>query len=162
MSAANPKWARWIYATMAKYLGGVAEQNDFGLVIEALQERTTTQKRSTHKAEATIYGPHTRELSQGYHRINVEVFIVVSSDRQSQPNGYNHMDITGALQNALDQCIEVKEYEPGNLAPAHVGYLTPSTEANDEITLENLKPADTDQLLHSVLTAKYQGFFTQT
>lgn len=162
MAAANSKWARWVQASIAKHLHAAAAAVQLPLVVEFLDDRSTAWRAAEYKAEVTISGPNTRELSYNFHRVEAAVFIVISSNKQKDANAYKHLDFAGAMQNALDKCIEVKEYDLNVVSPATVGFLTPRTGDTANIPIDNLKPGDSDQLIHSVIEARYLGHFTQS
>jgi hypothetical protein len=158
---ANSRWPRWVVASFAKHVHAAAEVAEVPLVVELLDDRSKEFLSSRIKAEATISGPRIQELSAGLWRIQVTVFVVISSDRQTDANAYDHLDVAGVFLQALAQCVEVKEYGISNPDPAHVGYLDPRTGQGDEIDLQNLRPGEKDQQSHTVLEVDYLGYFSQ-
>ena len=159
--ASNPKWPRWVHASISKHLHAAAALVELPLVVEFLDDRSVDWRKAHYKAEVTIAGPHTRELSKGFFRVWVDVFVVLSSNKQTDTNAFKHLDHAGAIETALDRCIEVRKYDVGEVSPALVGILTPRTEDGDSISIDNLKPGDSDQLIHTVIEARYLGFFSE-
>lgn len=155
MGAVNPNWHRWIYASVAKHLKDSV--GDLPLVVEFLDKRGTDWETAVSKAEATITGPMTKEISAGLHRIWVDVFITLTSHLSS--NGYQHVDHAGTLASALDQCIVCKDYGATGLET--IGIIHPTPEANQPVKVNHLKPAAKDTQLHSTIQAKFLGYFTE-
>lgn len=157
MSAVNPNWHRWVYASLAKHIHSAATAASLPMVVEFLDKRGEAWNSANSKAEATITGPATRELSQGLHRVWADVFIVLTSKLDS--NNYDHIDFVGQMANALDQCILVKDY--GATGLVDVGNLTPRSEASDSIQVVHVKPTEKDTQIHSTIEARYYGLFTE-
>lgn len=146
---------------MAKHLHTVATDAQLPLAIETLDDRTKEFIDSQHKCEVTITGPHTRELSPKEHRVWVEVFVVITSNTGGKINAGIHRDFCGAIHNALDRSIEVRQYDKDNNSPALVGCLSPRIGNNDAITDSQLRASDSDKQVVSVIEARFEGFFTQ-
>lgn len=157
MGAVNPLWHRWVYASIAKHLHAAALADDLALVVEFLDKRNTDWLEATSKAEATITGPMTREISSGLHRVWVDVFIVVTSNLSD--NDYAHIDHVGAMASALDQCILVKDY--GATGLVEVGTIKPRAESGDSVKVNHLKPATKDTQIHSTIQARFLGYFAE-
>lgn len=160
MTAVDPKLQRWVYASIAKHLHAAATTASLPLVVEVLDTPPDTWKEAKHRAEVIISGPSTREISKGLRRVQVSIFCVVSSFKQVT-NAYDHLDKVGALANALDRCIEVRDYDVGNDAPALIGELKPRAEDTDRIRVDHIKPTESDNRTHSVIEANLVGFFTE-
>lgn len=153
--AVNPNWHRWIYASVADHLHAAAAAAGLPLVVEMLDTRSPTWETATSKAEAVISGPITAEKSKGLYLVVVDVFVIITSDRTS--NDYDHIDHAGAIANALDQCILVKDY--GATGLVDVGELRPmNTESVDVI---HLKPTAKDTQVHSTVGVRHLGYFTE-
>lgn len=157
----DAKLTRYIFGSVAKHLHDAADAASLPLIVEFLDDRAEPWLSAPNRAEVTISGPATREISSGVYRVWVTVTVVISSDRQTDVNAYNHLDYAGAMQAALDQCITVKNYDVGEDSPETIGFLTPRNRPNDAIPVDNLKPGETDQFNHSVITARLGGYFLE-
>jgi hypothetical protein len=156
MLATNQNWPRWIRASVSTHLKTYAANSPaLPLVIEGLDDRPTAFINAPNKAEATIVGPHVRELSQGYFRVQVDVAVVITSELGK--NAFDHADHVGKIQNALDRSIEVREY--GNPSPAKVGCLRPRSGKDDAIHADSSKQTDPDKFSSSIVTARLIGYF---
>lgn len=155
MAEVNRLLQRWVNASVAKHLHAAAAEVSLPFVIEFLDTRSTAFKNSALKAEATIIGPSTRLLSPGFVHVICGVFVKVSSVPMLDTNAWKHADAVGRLQEALHQCITVKEYAEGEPSPAEVLVLEPRSDQPVNVT--NITPSVADQLLHSVLNAEYRG-----
>lgn len=70
-------WPRWIFASVADALKQIATENDIPVLVEHLDERTETFERATDKAEIRVTGPWIQEISKGYHRVWVDVNVLL-------------------------------------------------------------------------------------
>jgi hypothetical protein len=156
MGAVNPRWHRWIFASIAKHLHAAADGQSLPLVVEMLDKRDEAWKTAVHKTEATISGPATRGVG-GEFEVVVDVTIILTSDLTD--NDYDHLDYAGEMASALDQCILVMDY--GATGLVEIGKLKPSTDPGEAIRVTNLKPAEKDTQLHSVITARLSGYFEE-
>lgn len=167
MASANPKWPRYVKASLTRYLLAVAAPVDgLALIVNGVHTDTNPDYvAATYKAEATIAGPFTREISKNYHRVWVTVTIVLSGATGNEQDVFRQGDIAGKLVEALDACIDVREYEAsyteGDPAPELVGHLRPSDGANDHIGARDIKPTDADKLRHTFIEARFIGYFPQ-
>lgn len=156
----NPKWHRWIYASVADHLHTAAAAVSLPLIVEFLDERGDPWNSATRKAEATITGPRTLEVSRGLFRVHVDVFVVVTSDRAlSGGTDYDHIDKVGAIDSALQQCIACRTY-PGPPVD-DIGTLKPRSTDSDETNPNHLKPAEKDTQIHSTIEARLIGWFKE-
>lgn len=158
--AVNPKWHRWVYASVADHLHTAASNASLPLVVEFLDKRDDVWNAAPRKAEATITGPRTRELSRKLFRVHVDVFVVVTSDLASSGStDYIHIDKVGALDSALQECILCRTY--GEMPVEDIGILIPRSSDNDETKPNHLKPAEKDTQIHSTIEARLIGFFKE-
>ena len=95
--AANPNWARWIFHSVADYLKEVATDADLPVLIEHFDERTAAFERATDKAEIRITGPFDQELSKGYHRIYVDVNVLLTSRYDGPEERCDHPQVCGPV-----------------------------------------------------------------
>lgn len=140
----------WFYASIAEHIHNLVTAE---LVIDFLDTRSDAWDSATTKAEVTISGPRSREVTKGCHRSHVDVFVRVTSHMSS--NNYGHLTTVGEIVNALDRCILIYSYPtPGEL----VDEITPRSETNDEINVTHLQPAEKDTQIHSTIEARYVGY----
>lgn len=157
----NPNWARWIFASVADYLHTAASAKTptaLQLVVEMLDKRNAVWEAAATRAEATISGPFTKEQNSGCYLVTLDVFLVITSDlAPSGGSDYDHIDFTGHMQNALDNCIICKDY--GATGTIEIGTLTP--ENADPRGPTHLKPSTKDTQIHSTLNARFIGIFSE-
>jgi len=157
MAPVNASWHRWIYASVADHLTVGAALIPVELRIEFTSKRSAAWKAAATKAEATLTGPMTKETNPGLFNVWFDVFIVLSSKADS--NNYGHVDAAGGLANLLDQCILIKDY--GDTGLLTVGSIRPRSDANENVEVKHLKPKEGDDLIHSTISARYFGLFTE-
>ena len=75
----DPNWARWVFASLATLLKGVAEDCNLPVIVEGLDERTTAFMEATDRVEIRITGPFTRDLSRNYYELSVDANAVLSA-----------------------------------------------------------------------------------
>lgn len=155
--AVDARWHRWVYASIAKHLHDIATPASIALVVEFLDERTTSWSTASPRAEAVITGPLSKEISNKFHRIWVDVFLTLTSDRSS--NDYVHVGHSGTLANALDQCITVRDY--GDTGLVDISILRPIRDAGQTISVTHVRPSEGDQEIHSTIQARLYGLFAE-
>ena len=156
---ANPNWARWVFASVATYLKGIANSEHLPVLIEGLDDRTTAFMEATDRCEVRITGPFTKELSHNYFRIEVVVNVLFLSRYEEEKNQYALMQKIGVFHEAMDGAIAVFKYgnEPGDDEHALVGCLSPVHGRNDAIRLMHFGQVDpTDRLKQSMVDARYR------
>lgn len=162
MAAVNPFWHRWIFASVAKHLKTAATAGGVTLNVSMLDQADDAFKALSSRAEATISGPRSKEVSKGEHRVIVDVFITVSSLTDETANNYDHIDKVGILANALDQCVLVKDYGPtGTGGTVTLGVLQLVLDDGDEVTVIHVRPAEKDNQVHSTIAARLQGYISE-
>jgi hypothetical protein len=154
--AINEKWARWIFASVTKHLTDQAALDSDELVVEFANTRTDSWKAAASQFEMTVNGPSILERSSGSFFVVVNVFGIVSSLRA---NGYDHIEAVGRGQKWLNQCIRVLDY--GDTGAIELCTLTVASGSDGIIETENLKPAQTDDRLHSTVNVQYTARFKQ-
>lgn len=153
----NAKWFRYVYASIAKVIHATATLEAVPGVLEFLDDRSVVWKDASRKIESWS-DVRTTELSPGEFKIEVDTTVILTTNAHDNVNAYDHFDKVGAFANALDRCIDVKDYDVGNTTPLLVGVLTPQ----EAIEVTNLKPGDGDKQKHSVIEARYLGYFRGT
>lgn len=156
MGAVNPSWHRWVFASVAKHLH-VAIDPSVELVVEFLDKRSVAWTGATTKAEATISGPATKEISPGLHRIWVDIFVKVTTNMGA--NNYPHLDAVGTVAEALDNCIICKDY--GETGLVEIGILHNRPESGETVKVTNLTPTEKDTQIHSTISARFLGYFAE-
>lgn len=167
--SADPKWPRYVKASLGRYLASVAAtvastiDANAKMIVEGVHDRNPDFMDAPYKAEVVIQGPFTREVSKGYHRVWATVVVTVSSRTGNETDVHKASDIAGVYVAALTQCIDVRKYEASFVesdpTPELVGYLKPAAADNDSVGAQDVKATDTDKLKHSVVVAKFNGYF---
>jgi hypothetical protein len=158
MPAANPNWARWVFASVATYLKGIAANEHLPCLVEGLDERTTAFMESEDRCEVRITGPFTRELSHGYFQMEVVANVLFTSHYGENKNQYAILKAIGAFHEAMDGAIAVYQYgnEPGDDKTALVGCLSPGSGRNDSVRVLHFGQADlTTKVKQSMVDARY-------
>ncbi len=108
----NPKWARWIFSSLATCLKQVATDNHLPCIVEGLDERTSAYSEASDRVEIHISGPFTREVSRNYYHMEVMVRVLITSrlDGPDLKNRYTFADICGQFHGAMDSTIAVYRY----------------------------------------------------
>lgn len=158
MAAVNRLLQRWVNASIAKHLHAACAEINLPLVVEFLDTRSTAFKNAALKAEATITGPATRQLSPGFVRVQAGVFVKLTSVPALDTNAWNHADACGRLQEALSECVVVKKYAEGEPSPAEVCILEPRTDQPVAVAVTHLTPGTADQLQHTIIEGLYIGY----
>jgi hypothetical protein len=169
--AANPNWARWLFASTAYVLKNVATSNDLPVLVEHLDERSQTFINAGDRVEIRITGPFSQELSKGYHRLLLDVNVLLTS-RYDGPskNQYNILKYAGLFHGALSMPIPVWNYGPelGDWkeddlnSQVFIGCLLPKGAKSDLVKVYNFgQTNETDKLKQSVVDARYEMYVTQ-
>lgn len=156
--AANKDWARWVFASVATYLKGVADSQTLPVLVEGLNERTTVFTQATDRCEVRITGPFTRELSHDYFRLEVIVNVLFQSRYDETKNHYTIIKKIGVFHEAMDGAIAVYKYgsEAGDDEHELVGCLSPAHGRNDSIRVMHFGQIDpTNKLKQSMVDARY-------
>lgn len=105
--AANPNWARWIYAGLADYLKKVAVDIPVPCLIEGTTVRTDDILKQPEHVEVAITGPFTREPTRHYFVLKVGVRVLIHSRMDKGTNRYSPQRIAGVYQEAMDAVIAI-------------------------------------------------------
>jgi hypothetical protein len=169
--AANPNWARWIFASVAYELKEVANDANLPALVEHLDERTEAFMEAPDRVEIRITGPFSQEESKGCFRIWVDANVLLTSlYAGAGKNGYDILKYGGLFQQRMSQPIPVWNYgnEPGDYVEADpqthlfIGCLLPRPGKNDSIRLFNFGQTDkTDKLKQSAVDARYVMYLDQ-
>jgi len=155
--AVDARWHRWVYASVANHLHTICTPAGIDLVVEFLDKRTAAWKTASPRAEAVITGPMSAEISKGLHRIWVDVFLTLTSNRSA--NDYVHVGHSGTLANALDQCVIVRDY--GDTGLLEISVLNPIREGGRTVAVQHVRPAEKDEEIHSTIQSRFYGLFAE-
>lgn len=142
---------------MAKHLHEQAAAGSLEIKVDFTDGESSAWKAAVTKAQATITGPLVKNRGHGEIDVVVSVFVTVTSDRSL--NDYDHIDATGVMTNALDQCVTVIDY--GATGVLEIGQIFPGRADADLIEANHLRPIKTDDQIFSTISARYQGTFTE-
>ncbi len=110
---AREDWPRYVFASIADYLKGVAD--DLTPTVESLvegqDERTDVFMRATDRAEIRITGPVIQELSHGYYRLDVTASVLLTGRYDGAgKNSSRILKYAGAFADAMQGPIAVYKY----------------------------------------------------
>ena len=169
--ATNPNWARWIFHSVADYLKEIATDEDLPVLIEHFDDRTAAFEQATDKVEIRITGPFDQELSKGYHRIYVDVNVLLTSRYDGKKNAATILKYAGLFQEAMSEPIPVWNFggEPGDYRTAdpttqvHLGCLIPRPGRNESVRVMNFGQMDKiDKIKQTEIDARYVMELTET
>ncbi len=178
--AANPNWARWIFHSVADHMKQVATTASLPVLVEHFDERTAAFERATDKAEIRITGPFDQELSKGYHRIYVDVNVLLTSRYDgATKNAATILKYAGLFHEAMSEPIPVWNFggEPGDyveddpdnpndpnlLTQVFLGCLIPRPGKNESVRVMHFGQLDmVDKLKQSEVDARYVMELTET
>lgn len=168
---ANPNWARWLFASTADVLKSVATNNNLSVLIEHFDERTETFLKASDRAEIRITGPFTQEQSKGYHRLLLDVNVLLTSRYDGEAkNAFNILKYAGLFRGALSMPIPVWNYGPEDgdyveedeESHLFIGCLLPKGAKGDLIKVFNFgQTNETDKIKQTVVDARYEMFITE-
>lgn len=169
--AANPNWARWIFASIADYLKAVAIENDLPSLVEHLEERTPQFMQATDRCEIRMTGPYTSEISNNYYKVEMAVNVLLTSryDGKSK-NAYTILELAGQFHEAMDQDIPIWNFgnQPGDYVDDDpdsqilLGCLSPASGKNDAIRVFNFGQIDKiDKLKQTAVDARYVMYLSE-
>ena len=161
----NPNWARWIFASLATLMKGVAEANKIPCLVEGLDERTTEFMDSTDRVEIRITGPFSRNLSvaTAYYELAVDMNALFVSRYENGKNNYAILAVIGAFQTAMDAPIPIYQYGglPGDDETVCIGVMEPRNKRGDAVRVMHFGQADlTNRVKQSLVDARYLLFLT--
>lgn len=156
--AANPHWARWVFASVATYLKGIADSQQLPVLVEGLDDRTTAFMEAPDRCEVRISGPFTREVSRNYFHVEVLVNVLFTSVYEEQKNQYAIIQKMGVFHEAMDGAIAVRKYgnEAGDNENEAIGCLSPATGRSDAIKVIHFGQIDpATRLKQGMVDARY-------
>lgn len=156
--AANRDWARWIFASIATYLKGVADSVKVPVLVEGLDDRTKIFNAATDRCEVRVTGPYSREVSKNYYHLEVLVNVLFTSRYEERKNQYTILDAIGVFHEAMDGAIAVYKYGdgPDDDRTVSIGCLSPSGGRNGGVRVIHFGQIDpTTRLKQSMVDARY-------
>lgn len=166
---ANPKWSKWVFASLAKALADVADAASVPRVIETLEERKDAFNNSTLRAEIRVTGPTVREQTKGQWRIEAwgNVLLTAVLPEVDAPTGgldsYRLHELAGQFQSVMAGRIGLFRYgkEDGDDA-THFGCLSPVPRKADDIKVHHFGQVHaTDRVLQAMVDAHYYCNLTE-
>ncbi len=160
---ANPNWARWIFASIAKNLNTVADDNGIEAIVEGVDDETDGFTQATDHVEIRISGPFTKEMS-GEYRIQMDVNVILTSRFDAkQKNRHLLLTNAGLFHAAMDGAILIYKYGDGvEDDDSYLGCLVPRSGKNDTIRVIHFGKVDpTDKVKQSVVDARYEMFLAK-
>jgi len=152
--AINEKWAKWTHLSVSKHLIDQAVADSESIVVEFANQITPSWESAATQFEATIANLNFLERSKDSYLLSVSVFAIISSLRN---NGAEHIEGVGKCQKWLNQCIRVLDY--GDTGTVELCTLKVVSGTDGTLDTTNLKPAQTDDRLHSTIAVSYSARF---
>jgi len=156
--SSNPNWARWVFASLATMLKGVADACDLPVLVEGLDERTTAFMEAADRVEVRITGPFTRDLSDNYYELAVDANALFISRYEEGTNKYAILNAIGTFQTALDAPIPIYKFgdQPGDDGTVCIGVMEPRKNRGEAVRVMHFGQADlTNRIKQSLVDARY-------
>jgi len=156
--SSNPNWARWVFASLATMLKELAKDNQLPVLVEGLDERTTTFMDATDRVEIRISGPFTRDLSNDYYELAVDANALFVSRYEDGKNKYDILNVIGIFQAAMDAPIPIFKFgnQPGDDGTACIGVMEPRKNRGEAVRVMHFGQADlTNRIKQSLVDARY-------
>jgi hypothetical protein len=158
----NENWARWIHASVAKYLKTVATNASIVSLCEGLEDRHPDFQNEKERAEIRVSGPFTHELGDGDYHVQVFVNVLVSSMMGGAKDNVFQLNTNlGKFHAAMDAIIPLYKLGP-DTGPSGVddgtqfGCLRTKTGRNDSIRVMHFGQIDkTNRLRQAIVDAAY-------
>jgi len=103
-------YTRWIFASIAKAMKEVAEDCDLPCLVDSLDERTAKFMEAENNVTVRISGPSDQEVSKGYHKLLVDVSVLIMGTIGGRRNAYDFCTWIGSFSEALTDDIPVFNY----------------------------------------------------
>jgi hypothetical protein len=161
---ANANWARWIHASIGKYMKDVAASANVPVLVEGIDDRDDTFMSAPDRVEVRVNGPFSQELSAGYHRLYVDVNILVNSMMgEANKNAYKLDEILGVFHNAMDGALATYRFGTGPENDSSLlGCLTPRPGKSDSIRVIHFgQISTTDRLKQGMVDARYVMYLNE-
>jgi hypothetical protein len=133
--------------------------------VEGIDDRDDTFMESEDRVEIRVNGPFTKELSAGYHRLYVDVNVLVNSMMGgATKSAYTLDEILGVFHNAMDGAIAIYRFGTGpeDDADSLLGCITPRPGKNDFIRVLHFGQLNTtDRLKQGMVDARYVMYLNE-
>ena len=103
-------WVRWIHASLAVAMKDVAEDCDLPCLVDPLEERTEEFMEAPNSATVRISGPVDTQYGKGFHRLFVDVSVLLQGVVCGRDNAYDIFKWAGIFADALNDSIPVYNY----------------------------------------------------
>jgi len=112
-------WTRSMFASIAKSMKEVAADCNIPCLVDPLDERTAAFMDAENNATVRISGPSDLETGKGYHKLMVDVSVLLMGALAGRVNAYDIFTWVGRFSEALTDAIPVYNYgsEPGDYVP---------------------------------------------
>lgn len=164
--AANANWRRWVHASIGKYLKEVAAAATVPIpsLIEGIEDRSEAFMSAPDRVEIRVNGPFTNEISAGYHRIQVDVNVLLTSHMEGAVKNAYRLDTNlGIFHNAMDGVISILRLGTGPDDDQGVEFcISPRPGKSDSIRVIDFGQIDkTDRIRQGVVDARYVGYVSE-
>ena len=155
--AVNPNWARWTFASVATVLKRLAEDLKIPALVEGLDERTTDFEQAPRRVEIRMSGPFTKELSNDYYEVSLDINLLFTSRYENNANQYDIITVVGKFHERLDDPMPMlrlgkEEGDDGSL----VGCFLTRTGRNDAVRVFHFGQTDqTDRQKQVMIDSRY-------
>ena len=156
----NPNWARWTFASVAKFMTGLAQTADIPALMEGLDERTTAFMEAPQRVELRMSGPFTKELSIDYFELSVDLNALFTSRYEIDGNQYDIHKIVGQFHAALSDAFPILRLgdEPSDDGGL-VGCLLPRSGKNEAVRVFQFGQTDqTDRQKQVMIDARFVAY----
>lgn len=152
----NPNWARWIFASIAKYLSDVAVAQAIPSLVDGLDDRTDTFLAAPHRVEIRVNGPFAQEFQSEW-RLWCDANVLLTSVMDN--SRHTMYRLAGRFQSAMASPIPVFNYgdQPGDTGLIQLGCLRLRGRDADGVELFNFGQTDkTDRVKQAIVNARYE------
>lgn len=166
MSAANPNWPRWIFASTSKHFDTAAQANlaKDGVTADPILFYVEGNDRDLQSGALEYFefrcdGPYFVEVSKDWWRVNIEINILVNAKRNNKDFHRIHT-LCGLLVAAFTSNITIFKYGDGVVDDQSIlTCLTLDKNAGENVCVAHLGQLGTDLLeQQAMVEAYYQGY----
>lgn len=154
----DPNWQRWVFASLAKYVKGIATDLNIPSLVLGFEEEDAPYKNAADRAEIRITGLSSREPTNEYAMLTADVTVVLHSQIGDTKNRYTVMNYAGAFAEALD--MDVAIYKLGNGMYDDHSFLCcmiPMTGRNEGIRVLQFAQLPTVRATQTVVAVRYRA-----
>ena len=109
--AYNPKWPKWVQASVADHFKTAATAGGFASLVDGLEERTSAFQENPQRLEIRINGPFITQMSSNYYQFLVDVNILIFSHMDGSIDSvYRGTNIAGTMAQSASDSIPVHKY----------------------------------------------------